>query len=52
MDIKVGDIVTIWERRQRVTQIHRYHITLSHTGIVNLNDFKRYVNTFKNGISI
>ena len=52
MDIKVGDIVIVWGQKQRVMQINRYSITLSHTGMVNLNDFKRYVNTFKDGISI
>lgn len=52
MDIKVGDIVTVRGQKQRVMQLNRYCITLSSSGIFNLNDFKRYVNTFKNDINI
>lgn len=52
MDIKVGDIVTIWGQKQRVMQVHRRNITLSHTGMVNLDNFERYMNMFKDHIII
>lgn len=52
MDIKVGDIVTVWVQKQRVMQVHRRNITLSHTGMVNLDNFERYMNMFKDHIII
>lgn len=52
MDIKVGDIVTVWGQKQRVMQVHRRNITLSHTGMVNLDNFERYMNMFKDHIII
>ena len=52
MDIKVGDIVTIRGQKQRVMQLNRYCITLSHTGMFNLCDFERYMSVFKDDIIV
>ena len=52
IDIKVGDIVTIRGQKQRVMQLSQHCITLSRTGIFNLDDFKRYIKVFKDDISV
>ena len=52
MGIKVGDIVTIRGQKQRVMQLNRYCITLSHTGMFNLCDFERYMSVFKDDIIV
>lgn len=52
MDIKVGDIVTIRGKAQRVTSIGRYGIVLSSFGLFSRDRFENYMNMFKGVIDI
>ena len=45
MDIKVGDIVNISGRKQRITHMSQHYLTLSYMGTLGLDAFEHYANS-------